>query len=53
MSNNDYIFEDDTDEQKKTFIEDYGLDEDVAEKASELMDEGLDEDEAAELAELI
>lgn len=39
------------DEQKKTFIKDYGLDEDTADTAVELMDEGLDEDEAAEIAE--
>ncbi len=38
-------------ENKKMFIEDYGLDPEVAEQASELMDEGLDEDEAAEIAE--
>ncbi len=47
------IVEDNEDEQKTIFIKEYGLDEDTAEKASELMDEGLDEDEAAELAELI
>lgn len=39
------------DDQKKTFMQDYDLDEDTAERASELMDEGLDEDDAAELAE--
>ena len=42
----------DENEQKKMFIEDYGLDPDIAERATELMDEeGLDEDEAAEIAE--
>jgi len=55
MPNNNDIneYDPETDEQKKTFIKDYGLDEDTADKAIELMDEGLDEDEAAEIAEEI
>jgi hypothetical protein len=53
MPNDDDIneYDPEIDEQKKTFIKDYGLDEDTADKAVELMDEGLDEDEAAEIAE--
>ena len=47
----EYDFDPEMDEQKKTFIKDYGLDEDTADTAMELMDEGLDEDEAAEIAE--
>jgi hypothetical protein len=48
------VFDDEETTQKKTFENDYGLDEETAEKAVELMDEeGLDEDEAAELAELL
>jgi len=48
------VFDDEETAQKKTFENDYGLDEEAAERAAELMDEeGLDEDEAAELAELI
>ncbi len=48
------VFDDEETIQKKVFENDYGLDEDTAERAVELMDEeGLDEDEAAELAELI
>jgi len=47
----EYDFDPEMDEQKKTFIKDYGLDEDTADTAVELMDEGLDEDEAAEIAE--
>lgn len=36
----------------KDLMDDYGVDEDVAERAVELIDtEGLDEDEAIELAE--
>jgi hypothetical protein len=48
---NEYDLDPEMDEQKKTFINDYGLDEDTADTAVELMDEGLDEDEAAEIAE--
>jgi hypothetical protein len=48
---NEYDLDPEMDEQKKTFIKDYGLDEDTADTAVELMDEGLDEDEAAEIAE--
>lgn len=48
---NEYDLDPEMDEQKKTFIKDYGLDEDTANTAVELMDEGLDEDEAAEIAE--
>ena len=48
---NEYDLDPEMDEQKKTFIKDYGLDEDAADTAVELMDEGLDEDEAAEIAE--
>ena len=47
----EYVLDPEMDEQKKTFIKDYGLDEDAADTAVELMDEGLDEDEAAEIAE--
>ncbi len=47
-------FDDEETTQKKAFENDYGLDEETAERAVELMDEeGLDEDEAAELAEIL
>lgn len=32
-------------------MDEYQIDEDIAEKAQELIDEGLDEDEAIEIAE--
>ncbi len=35
----------------KRLIDEYQVDEDVAEKAQELIDEGLDEDEAIEIAD--
>jgi len=38
------------DEETKRLMEEYEIDEDVAEKAQELIDEGLDEDEAIEIA---
>ncbi len=48
------VFDSEETTQKKTFENDYGLDEETAERAVELMDEeGLDEDEAAELADLL
>ncbi len=46
------IFDDIKPDQKEIFEEDYGLDEETAERAAALMDEeGLGEDEAAEIAE--
>ena len=38
-------------EEIKELIEEYGLDEDQAQRAQELIDEGLDEDSAVEIAE--
>lgn len=42
---------DQPDEEVGRLMEDYGLDEEVAESVQELIDEGLDEDEAVEIAE--
>jgi hypothetical protein len=39
------------DPEIEQLMEDYGVDEDVAEKAQELIEEGFDEDEAIEIAE--
>ncbi|KKU74792.1 MAG: hypothetical protein UY01_C0027G0006 [Candidatus Nomurabacteria bacterium GW2011_GWB1_47_6] len=41
------------DEETKRLMEEYDVDEDVAEKAQELIGEGLDEDEAIEIADEI
>lgn len=37
--------------QTKRLMEDYDIDEEIAETAQELMDEGIDEAEAVEIAE--
>ena len=39
------------DEEIQRLMDEYDLDQDVAEKAQELINEGIDEDEAIELAE--
>lgn len=42
------------DEEVSTLMENYGLEQDEAEKVQELMnEEGLDEDEAMEIADLL
>lgn len=39
------------DEETSQLMEDYDLDEEMAETVQELIDEGLDEDEAVEITE--
>jgi len=52
MNENEEIEDGPKNEDIKQLMEDYAIDEDIAEKAQELIDEeGLDEDEAVELAE--